>query len=435
MTATASERQRELHTFVSDYLHSQSAKKEKTDKKSAKTHVDELEVSETAAVLLSLPEIQAWVRDAATKMKQLKMATHLLKATHPYAKGTNVLCQTKDMPECDCVSTKHTGSRLQDVVGNAACLGFYGFLMMEFKGSTILELIEAGDSDLAQVFADDLKESEQIFKEFLAVKTSQQSPTSHTFTKQLYWLVEGDPLMDSNYHILAPQYSSVLAQFVYEIIQEDRFGVLAKQAREAKKQKMASELIVKEYPNLAVQKLGGSKPQNISKLNSNRSGTNYLLASCPPIWNQRDVYPIFGRQSYFDGLERRREVKDALTKLKEFLEGDPSKNKLTRDTRESLLCNLIDEIQLQTSSLLSIEPGWTKDDRCELNDSEKLWLDPERCSIDETFAALWRTIDWRLAVSRKFGAWLNTRLKDKLEMSDAEFKYWSDSFFEHDIFA
>jgi len=313
-------------------------------------------------------------------------------------------------------------------------LGFYTFLMLDYKGSTIIELIESSDADLAKVFADDANVSKQIFNEFLVVKSTQQVLSSHTFAKQLYWLVGDDPLDDASYHLLAPQYSSVLAHSVYETIQEDRFGELAKLARDAKRNKTASELMVKEYPNLAVQKLGGSQPQNISKLNSNRSGTNYLLASLPPVWNQRDVHPIFGRQSYFDGLERGREIKNALTPLKAFLEGDSRKNKETRDTRENLLCNLIDEIQLHTSTLLNLEPGWSMDERCELGYSEKLWLDPDRSSIDMEFAAASKSAEWQRSVSLKFGAWLNTQLKEKLAMSDVEFKYWSDTFFEHGIF-
>ena len=39
-----------------------------------------------------------------------------------------------------------------------------------------------------------------------------------------------------------------------------------------------------DYPGLAVQNMGGTKPQNISQLNSERRGMNYLLSSLPPKW-------------------------------------------------------------------------------------------------------------------------------------------------------
>ena len=54
---------------------------------------------------------------------------------------------------------------------------------------------------------------------------------------------------------------------------------------------------VEAYASLAVQELGGTKPQNISQLNSERRGDNYLLASLPPVWKTVAVQPVHGSRT------------------------------------------------------------------------------------------------------------------------------------------
>lgn len=432
MTATVNSRQRELHALISNHLQDQSSKKEQaSDKKSPKTKTDNSNESKVdSPSLLELTEIREWAKNASAKIKQLKIATHLLKASHPYAKGTNVFCEPQQVPDTACVSSKYTCDGVQDVVGNAACLGFYSFLMLDFQGSTILELIDSADTDLAKIFSDVPDESQQLFEDFLSVKSTSTAVSSHTFAKQLYWLIGDEPLDDTHFHILAPQYSSALAQYVYEVIRDDLFGDLAKSAREAKKKKVTSELTVNDYADLAIQKLGGSKPQNISKLNANRSGINYLLPSLPPTQNKNGVRPIYWRESFFRGLERHSKIRAGLDTLRKFLDSKRAKNEKTRDRREDLLCRLIDEIESRALMLLDLEPGWTKDERCKLSDSEKLWLDPGRSNVDTNFANLRNNLDWQKSVSQKFGSWMNNQLGKNLELGDVEFDYWSDSFFK-----
>ena len=90
----------------------------------------------------------------------------------------------------------------------------------------------------------------------------------------MYWLCGDDPLDDRGYQVLAPLYASSFAHSVFRIIDEDRFGADGKEARQAKREQQMHPRGFHEYAGLAIQKLGGTKPQNISQLNSERRGNN-----------------------------------------------------------------------------------------------------------------------------------------------------------------
>lgn len=76
------------------------------------------------------------------------------------------------------------------------------------------------------------------------------------------------------------------------------------------------------YTNVAVQQLGGTKPQNISQLNSERRGNKGLLASLPPVWRSIELKPLLGSESLFPRYGRRPGVKAALRDLVASTAGD-----------------------------------------------------------------------------------------------------------------
>src|SRR5690606_4276445 len=105
------------------------------------------------------------------------------------------------------------------------------------------------------------------------------------------------------------------------VMREDRFGEAAKAARKARREGRASPHGYREYPNLAIRKFGGTKPQNISQLNSERHGENWLLPSLPPSWQMPEVRPPWGMESVFEGsFGRQRQIRRLTKELKAFLE-------------------------------------------------------------------------------------------------------------------
>ena len=176
-------------------------------------------------------------------------------------------------------------------------------------------------------------------------------------------------------------------------------GEVNKAARAAKRERRAHDNTCVDYPNLAVQNMGGTKPQNISQLNSERRGMNYLLSSLPPQWKASAVRLPVNATSVFDRLFiARPDVRRAVKALHHFLESDPEPNLATRQYRETLTDVLIDELVSLAAELHRVmQPGWSRDDdRFErLDTHEKLWLDPLRAELPEEsdFAKQWLALE------------------------------------------
>jgi CRISPR-associated protein Csy1 len=303
-----------------------------------------------------------------------------------------------------------------DVVGNAAALDVYKFLKLKHEGQSLLTLAIAADADFGAALTADPSAAQAWMTAFAGLAEPRGKFSSHTQAKQIYWPIGADPHDDAGYHLLAPLYPTSLVHRVYQTLQEDRFGEDAKAARKARKAGEWHERTVHEYPNLAVQKLGGTKPQNISQLNSERRGDNYLLASLPPVWRSLTVRPLFGVDSLFNVYRWRREVRGLAKDLRRFLESDPAGNLKTRQRRDELVDGLLDELIQFTAEIRTLDPGWSADPQCELPPAHGAWLDPDGSNPHPDDA-----ID-RLASD--FANWLNAQLRDPLPMGDPEYLYW-----------
>ncbi|WP_288132658.1 type I-F CRISPR-associated protein Csy1 [Microbulbifer sp.] len=371
-------------------------------------------------------EFETWVADAARRVSQLQVVTHSLKAIHPDARGTNLYVPPDSLSDHALLGSRALGEDFdEDVVGNAAALDVYKFLKLEFSGRSILLRALENDEALKLALSSDSERASAWMQAFAGITQPNSEATSHTYAKQLYWLVGDDPALDDHYHLLAPLYSTSLVHRVFMQINRDRFGEEAQVARNAKKAGEYSEFGYREYPNLAIQKLGGTKPQNISQLNSERGGANYLLASLPPNWKTRKVWWPRHTDSIFNRFfGRRRNVQQLVHGLANFLKSDPVSTVKTRHIRDEYVKDIVDELLLLSIELGQLDSGWTTDPECQLNDAEALWLDPHRSETDPEFAARRESDTWTGEVSQRFGNWLNSRLGKVLPVAAAENRHW-----------
>lgn len=371
-----------------------------------------------------------WVQDAARRVRQIQTVTHSLKSTHPDARGTNLYRPPANLTVLDEVGSHCLGPDFaRDVVGTPAAWEIYKFLKLDYQGSRLLDLAQNMDADLTAALSDDPTEAESWVRAFAGLTSEPDRLASHTLAKQLYWLTGSDPHDDSQYHLLAPLYASSLVHRVWEQIQDDRFGEAARTARDAQRANAWSDRSVREYPQLAVQKLGGSKPQNISQLNSERRGNNYLLASLPPTWRAPDVRPLLRTDSMYRRYERRDGVRQTVRTLLAFLRSDPVKNIESRRQRNELVDLLIDELLQYAAELRTLDPGWSQQRDCWLSPAERHWLDPEGWAAACEASARPVPTDTAERVSETFANWLNHRLRDghshqRLAMGDPEFLEW-----------
>jgi CRISPR-associated protein Csy1 len=430
MIETFNERCSRLHTAIDEYIQTRlKAKLEKLEKEFDKDKSDDaaVKLTEQKNELTAKHSLRTWIGEKAGQAKQLRFATHILKAIHPDAKGTVLYCSPRDLPPIEHVSSHHLSVATPDVIGNAAALDIVPLLALNFDGESILDLMERQDEDLLSVLSDEPEAARQIMKEFAKLKIADDDVSSHSLAKQLYWLSGEDATDDSQFELLAPLFASALTHYVYETIQTDKFGDKTKPQREAKKSKEYHSEPVYDYPNLLIQKIGGSNPQNISTLNSKRSGVNYLLPSLPPIWVQKTQYPPFNTASIFELWFNRQQLKFLVEALHKFLKSNPPKNEATRATRDQYLSQIIDQIQDYANDLLILEPGWSANSECTLVSEQKIWLDPDAVEFDEDLLTI-EEKEWQRRVAEQFGRSINHLLGEDLDLGDAELKHWSEQF-------
>jgi CRISPR-associated protein Csy1 len=362
---------------------------------------------------------QTWIADAAKKADNVQQASHVLKFSHPDAVGSS-LNSTGNPHAGEFTIGTHSlgkGQSLDVVVSTAAYLPVYAFLSLAVDDKTLLDRCIAQDKDLSAAFSDDSETAEQWMAAFARLAQPKGQPASHTLAKQIYW-----PLEDGGYHLLAPLFPSSLADAVWRSLGGQRDSAIAKAtkaARDARRAGKPHHEGYSDYPNYAVQKFGGTQPQNVSQLNSKRQGEAYLLASLPPNWQSQGIRPLLHVDSVFSGkfsiFGGRENVRNITGKLKKFLFAVQPRNSTIdiRDERDELLAQLCDELLNYAATIHELTPCWTQNPDCRLNADEQCWLDPGRADTDSEFAAQYFRGDWKDGVSRRFGNWLNSRLEMK----------------------
>ena len=361
-----------------------------------------------------------WLADAARRVDQIQAVTHSLKPIHPDAKGSSLYREPQQLPESQFVGSHCLGADFDaDVVGNAAALDVYKFLKLSHEGHSFWDLAVKADPDFAAALSDNPALSSQWMAAFAGLAQARDRVSSHSLAKQLYWQVGQDAHDDASYHLLAPLFPTSLVHRVYQQLQDDRFSEEAKAAREARRNGTHHERPVREYPQMAIQKLGGTKPQNISQLNSERRGDNCLLASVPPIWKSAAVRPLLNVNSLFKVYGRRPEVKEEVAALREFLKKNPPANMHTRQRRHERVQRLVDEMLVFQAELLTLEPGWSQAEDCNLSAAQRIWLDPDGQQPESTAQE-----DVADEVAADFARWFNNQLDDSLPVADPEFLEW-----------
>lgn len=383
-------------------------------------------------------DYETWLVDAARRVNQIQAVTHVLKATHPDARGSSLHRTPKSLPQHQEVGTHTLGPVFaEDVVGNAAALDVFKFLKLEVEGRRLLDWMQAGDADLRKALHQDANTAKGWMQAFCGLVRSEVTPMSHELAKQLYWCAGEDPVKDDQYHLLQPLLSSSLAQAVHEDINDARFGEVNKAARQARRDNEPFDGIYRDYKQLAVRKLGGTKPQNISQLNSERAGMNYLLASLPPHWDRERSQNLLNTDSVMERFAHFEDTPQLVKTLTDFLLTDPDRVMETRSIRGKLEQDLGTQLALFAASVQALhEPGWTRDPACRLPLCEQLWLDPERTELparpdhqadDEAFNVAYAFGAWADEVAERFANWVNNRLRDAglTTVGDVEFKHWA----------
>ncbi|MBP2848378.1 type I-F CRISPR-associated protein Csy1 [Dickeya oryzae] len=420
----------ELTQFIVSYIETRKQAKldafdKAADKQRAALSGEALAAAEVALLqqrreIEQAYEVRTWLTDAASRAGQISLVTHALKFTHSDAKGSSVF-STTPATATDVLSTASLAQPAIDAVGNAAALDVAKLLQTEHQGDSLVAALQRGDHRALEALAENPEQLTQWLAGFRQVLSDKQ-PSSHKLAKQIYF-----PVGDGEYHLLSPLYSSSLSQALDQRLNAVRFGEQAKAIREARYEKRWHDGVDVSYPGIAVQNMGGTKPQNISALNSARSGRSYLLSSAPPQWLSQIKLPlehdtIFRVRGEVDALTytARREMQQFLLSVKGV-----ENNRDIRNQRRRYLDRLINTLFDYVATVQNLgKAGWST--YSQLNFPLQLWLDPRRCQQDDAFRYAREGGGWKEQVAHEFGQWLNDRLHhDKLIFGEVERREWS----------
>lgn len=421
-----------LASFITSYIAARkTAKLEAFDKEIAKklaalASEDEISVlrqqlQQQRAELEQKYQPQAWLSDAASRAGQIKLVTHAAKFTHSDVRGSSIFSSGSGQHEAY-LSTAALQKPALDAVGNAAALDIARLLQSEVEGDSLIASLQRGDYSALESLTDNPELCASWISGFKQVLVDRQ-PASHKLAKQIYF-----PIADGQYHLLSPLFSSSLAHALNQRITEAKFSEQAKTARAALKAKSWHGEALVTFPGTAITQFGGTKPQNISYLNSVRGGKVWLLPCAPPVWQTLSKPPAKHKSIFNSSNDFSRQSWPVIQRLSRFLRRverldstlDIRKQRLAMtDEIIDILFNYVAGIQNQTESI-----GWSAHPDCVLKRSQQLWLDPRRG--DKEFQFEREGGDWKSEVARDFGHWLSRHLhSDKLNMGETERRHFS----------
>lgn len=349
---------------------------------------EQADINQQALEVFSLAE---WLPDAAKRAKQLSMVSHPGKFSHPSAKISSVIAERER--QADGFLRSGNVEADLDVLGNAAALDVYKFLSIKLSdGQTVLAHLEQQSDTIQQQFTFPSTPFPEIKTGLLTIKQNKQSNTKTSArVKQVYF-----PVNENEYHLLSVLTPSSLMFKLKQRINDWRFSEEVKAIREAKKNNQMHEKTLSEIYGLTVIGFGGTKPQNISVLNSQNFGTAYLLSSVPPNLEQRYTQPP--RTSFFINSLYAKNYSDEFTQLHKLLVNE-NNNIHIRNKRDWLIRNIIYQVADKLWQVRFLPVGWSLSDNYQqLPLWQKIWLDQhyqQQRSVDENYLT---TVKQELAI-------------------------------------
>ena len=427
---------------IKAFLASQYEKKTETEQKQlvkaveSNDHEKVTELKETLAEAKDKYSVANWIPDAATRMaKQLKFGTHISKGVHPMSRGDNISFDKTDDLSVTLIGTHSIESNYIDANSSAAALPLAAFFDFEIDDTTkIRDLILVDNTDFVASLAGDqslAKTYQQNFK--AALQNVITEPVTDERNKQLLWVTnayQGEDIDELNYINIIPLCPSVLTHEMYQRINQLKFSDENKAARDNRFKKTADQQPYISLNNLATVQLGGTKSQNVGRLNNFQSGRNYLLPSLPPILNLADS--TFKPSKFANTIF----AKSLANKVNPILQDifyvvKSAKNTVDiRDARKEAMDEILKRIfEFANYMRNDLPAGWTKDS--ELDECEQFWLDPKRAELpdEEEWSARREQTEWHKETIHRFARWMNTLLQEKFkdirtEIADPEHNQW-----------
>lgn len=364
---------------VTDFF---AERKEGWLKKNVNPTMDEGELKNKQAECDALFSLAQWLPNAAKRAGQISISSHPCTFSHPSArKNKNGYASSIIAKSEHCADGFLRSGNVEvsaDALGNAAALDVYKFLMLTMDdGQTLLRHLEV-DSDYVQTLFSKSQESYQTLKKgFLTMTQGDSENVTSSKIKQVYFPVGDD------YHQLSILTPSGIVFDLRKRLDTLRFGEGVKELRAKKNKREYSESGYSEVIALTTIAYGGTKPQNISVLNSQNGGKAHLLNSEPPKLKQRDIH--FPNHDFFTQSINYFSNKDIYHRFHDLHElYITNKNNMqVRADRDEFYLAIMDKIIEKMWQLRIVSQDQYHSASSQLISEQKIWLLDENNSIRE----------------------------------------------------
>lgn len=365
---------------------------------------DRIKKAENESVIAELQQqakdkfsLNEWLPDAAKRVTQLSMVSHPSKFSHPSAKTSSVIANVEQRNDGYLRSGNVEYSL--DVFGNAAAMDVFKFLSLPLNEElTVLDGFEENDQGLKNLIADAKLNFETLSVEFLKIKATDNSIRTDHLVKQVYF-----PVSEANYHLLSILTPSGLITRLKQSIDVMRFSEETKQAKESRKKNEHHEVGYSDIFGLTVTAYGGTQPQNVSVLNSQNAGRAYLLSSCPPVFENRNIK--LPSQDFFQQCLYWKKFSSEFESLQKYV--TEINNQLTRKKIKKILRKMVEDILFIAFCVRKNEKGWSKKEHYQsLVLKQKIWLDDAYLDVRQT------ENEWRDEIARRTAKWILDSFED-----------------------
>ena len=370
-------------------------KSERLKKKITASMTDEEQAIETQLIQEAF-QPAVWIADAAKRAGQLSLVSHPPKFSHPNAKINHILAQA-DFNADGYLRSGNLQSK-EDVIGNAAALDVFKFLTLTLQnGKTLLQHLDENTEEVKHQFSFPNQNYEDLRAGFLSIKTDKDpSLRTHGSIKQVYF-----PIAENDYHLLSILTPSGLIFELKNRIRDMRFSEQTKAAKEAKKKNLEHETGFSDIYGLTTIGFGGTKPQNISVLNSQNGGTSYLLPCLPPTLAAN--HQRLPKTDFFINCINPWHLKESFEAFDRLIQADIN-NIDIRQGRDNVMGFIFERVIEKAWQIRQTEAGWSqKEGYQNLPLEQKIWLDnfyqAERETDDEWLPKIKEKISrWFLSV-------------------------------------
>ncbi|ENU25384.1 CRISPR type I-f/ypest-associated protein csy1 [Acinetobacter proteolyticus] len=362
--------------------------------KKAESDVETLTLQHQANDKFSLNE---WLPDAAKRVTQLAMVSHPSKFSHPSAKTSSLIAKAKHCNDGYLRSGNVEYSL--DVFGNAAAMDVFKFLSLPLtEKMTVLDGFEQDNQELRALITHVDLNFEALSSEFLKIKAADHSVKTDPLVKQVYF-----PINQSEYHLLSLLTPSGLITRLKQAIDAMRFSEETKKSKELRKKNEHDEVGYADIFDLTITAYGGTQPQNVSVLNSQNAGRAYLLSSCPPVFESRNIK--LPSHDFFQQCLYRKKFGTEFEKLKKYVA--EINNQYIRKKIKKLLRQIVGVILFHAFCVRQNEKGWSKKEHYKsLSLEQKIWLDDAYLDVREI------ENEWRYEIARRIAKWILDSFED-----------------------